>query len=158
MKRIANLSREIEIKDVSRKVPVHINKEVKLSPEFETLWNKIKQKTVYSINMNMDKLKEEAINQIKLMPVIREDRIDSEITKVDINKQGVVGVGSQIRELGAVYDFEKPSYPDFIRRLQDATQLLRKTIIEIIARSGRLHEFYVNPEEFIKQVSKILPI
>ena len=156
MKRIANLSREIEIKDVSRKVPVHINKEVKLSPEFETLWNKIKQKTVYSINMNMDKLKEEAINQIKLMPVIREDRIDSEITKVDINKQGVVGVGSQIRELGAVYDFEKPSYPDFIRRLQDATQLLRKTIIEIIARSGRLHEFYVNPEEFIKQVSKIL--
>lgn len=156
MKRIANLSREIEIKDVSRKVPVHINKQVQLSPEFETLWNKIKQKTVYSINMDIEKLKREAIEQIKAMPTIKADRIDSQITKVDINKQGVTNAGFQVRELGAVYEFEKPSYPDFIRRLQDATQLLRKTIIEIVAKSGRLQEFYVNPEEYIKQVSKIL--
>ena len=156
MKRIANLSREIEIKDVSRKVPVHINKQVQLTPEFEALWNKIKQKTVYSINMDIEKLKKEAIEQIEAMPRIKADRIDSQITKVDINKQGVVDVGSQIRELGEVYEFDKPSYPDFIRRLQDATQLLRKTIIEIIVKSGRLSEFYVNPEEYIKQVSKIL--
>lgn len=40
--------------------------------------------------------------------------------------------------------------------MQDSTQLLRKTIIEIVAKSGRLKDFYVNPEEFIKQVSKIL--
>ena len=38
----------------------------------------------------------------------------------------------------------------------DSTQLLRKTIIEVIAKSGRLKDFYNNPEEFIKQVSKIL--
>lgn len=156
MKRIANLSREIEIKDVSRKIPVHINKQVQLSPEFETLWNKIKQKTVYCINMDIEKLKREAIEQIKAMPTIKADRIDSQITKVDINKQGVTNAGFQVRELGAVYEFEKPSYPDFIRRLQDATQLLRKTIIEIVVKSGRLKEFYINPEEYIKQVSKIL--
>ena len=52
--------------------------------------------------------------------------------------------------------FEKMNYPDFIRRLQDSTGLLRKTIIEVIANSGRLKDFYVNPEEFIKQVSKVL--
>ena len=156
IKRIDNLTKEIEIKDVSRKIPVKLNKEVQLSPEFENLWNKIKQKTRYSVDMDIDKLKEQAIEQIKLMPRIKEDKIDSQITKVDINKQGIKDVGHQIRELGAVYEFEKPSYPDFIRRLQDATQLLRKTIIEIIAKSGRLSEFYINPEEFIKQVSKIL--
>lgn len=156
MKRIDNLTKEIEIKDVSRKIPVKLNKEVQLSPEFETLWNKIKQKTKYSVNMDIDKLKAQAIEQIKLMPRIKEDKIDSQITRVDINKQGVKDAGHQIRELGAVYEFEKPSYPDFIRRLQDATQLLRKTIIEVIAKSGRLSEFYINPEEFIKQVSKIL--
>ena len=156
MKRIDNLIKEIEVKDVSRKIPVKINKEVQLSPEFESLWNKIKQKTVYTVNMDIEKLKEQAIEQIRLMPRIKEDRIDSQITKVDINKQGVKDAGHQIRELNVVYEFEKPSYPDFIRRLQDATQLLRKTIIEIIAKSGRLSEFYVNPEEFIKQVSKIM--
>ena len=156
MKRIDNLTKEIEIKDVSRKVPVKINKEVQLSPEFETLWNKIKQKTVYTVNMDIERLKKQAIEQIQNMPHIKPDRIDSQLTKVDINKQGVKNIGHQVRELGAVYEFEKPSYPDFIRRLQDATQLLRKTIIEIIAESGRLSEFYLNPEQFIKQVSKIL--
>ena len=156
IKRIDNLTKEIEIKDVARKVPVKINKEVRLSPEFETLWNKIKQKTVYTVNMDIEKLKKQAIEQIQNMPHIKPDRVDSQLTKVEINKQGVKDIGHQVRELGAVYEFEKPSYPDFIRRLQDATQLLRKTIIEIIAESGRLSEFYTNPEQFIKQVSKIL--
>lgn len=156
IKRIDNLTKEIEIKDVSKKVPVKINKEVQLSPEFEVLWNKIKQKTVYTVNMDIDRLKKQAIEQIQNMPHIKPDRIDSQLTKVDINKQGVKDIGHQVRELGAVYEFEKSSYPDFIRRLQDATQLLRKTIIEIIAESGRLSEFYLNPEQFIKQVSKIL--
>ena len=59
-------------------------------------------------------------------------------------------------KIGAVYEFERPSYPDFIRRLQDSTQLLRFTIIKVIAKSGRLDDFYINPEEFIKQVSKVL--
>ena len=154
--KIDNLTKEIEIKNASKKIPVRINKEVQLSPEFESLWNKIKQKTVYSVNMDIEKLKKEAIEQIQNMPPIKPIRFESQITKVDINKQGVQDVGHQVRELGAVYEFEKPSYPDFIRRLQDSTQLLRKTIIEIIAKSGRLSEFYINPEEFIIQVSKIL--
>ena len=156
IKRIDNLSKEIEIKDASKKVAVKLNKEVQLSPEFTMLWNKIKQKTRYRVNMDIERLKREAIEGIRNMPRIKADRIDAQITKVDINKQGVKQDGFQIRELGAVYEFERQSYPDFIRRLQDATQLLRKTIIEVIAKSGRLKDFYVNPEEFIKQVSKVL--
>ncbi len=156
MKRIDNLSREIEIKDASTKVPVKLNKEVQLSPEFIALWDKIKQKTVYTINMDMNKLKREAIEQIKNMPRIRPDKIDAQITNVDITKKGVIDKGHQIKDLGAVYEYESMSYPDFIRRLQDSTDLMRKTIIEIIVKSGRLEEFYINPEEWIKQVSKIL--
>ncbi len=156
MKRIENLSKEIEIKDASAKVQVKINKEVELSPEFIALWNKIKQKTIYSVNMDMDKFKDEAIKQIQNMPTIKADKIDAEVTKVDINNKGVIDAGHQVRELGLVYEFEQMTYPDFIRRLQDSTKLLRKTIIEIISKSGRLKEFYINPEEWIKQVSKIL--
>lgn len=68
IKRIDNLSREIDIKNLNEKIPVKINKEIQLSPEFEELWNKIKQKTIYTINMDIDKLKNEAIEQIKNMP------------------------------------------------------------------------------------------
>lgn len=156
IKRIDNLSREIEIKDIHKKVPVKLNKEVELSDEFKELWDKIKQKTVYTINMDMDKFKKEAIEKIKSMPKIRAEKIEGQITKIDINKQGVQDKGHQFKEYGAVYEYEQPSYPDFVRRLQDATQLLRKTIIEVIAKSERLEEFYINPEIFIKQVSNIL--
>lgn len=156
MKRIDNLSREIEIKDAAKKIPVKLNKKVQLSPEFTTLWNKIKQKTVYTINMDMDKFKKEAIEQIQKMSYIRPDKIDAQITNVDITRQGIKDIGHQVRELGAVYEFDTMDYPDFIRRLQDSTDLLRKTIIEIVSKSGRLKEFYDNPEEWIKQVSKIL--
>ena len=156
MKRIDNLSREIEIKDASTKVPVKLNKEVQISPEFRDLWDRIKQKTVYTVNMDLNKLKKQAIEEIQNMPRIRPDKIDAQITNLDITKKGVVDNGHQIKELGSVNEYEQMSYPDFVRRLQDSTELLRKTIIEIVAKSGRLHEFYINPEEWIKQVSKIL--
>ncbi len=156
VKRIDNLSREVEIRDASTKIPVKLDKEVELSPQFIALWDKIKQKTVYTINMDMDKLKREAIEKIKDMSSIKADRIDSQITNIDITRQGVIDAGHQVRDLGLVYEFEKMTYPDFIRRLQDSTGLLRKTIIEIVSKSERLKDFYVNPEEWIKQVSKIL--
>ena len=156
MRRIDNLSREIEIRDASVKVPVKIDKEVILSPDFITLWNKIKQKTIYTINMDMDKLKKEAIEKIKDMPRIKANKISAQINEVDITKQGVIDVNCKVRDLASIDEFEKTTYPDFIRRLQDSTGLLRRTIIDIISNSGRLKDFYINPEEWIKEVAKIL--
>lgn len=156
IKRIEKLSKEIEIKDASTKIEVKLNKDVQLSPEFIALWDKIKQKTVYTVNMDMDRLKKEAVEQIKNMPTIKAEKIDVQITNVDITRQGVKDAGHQVKELGGVYEFEQMTYPDFIRRLQDTTGLLRKTIIDIVGKSNRLKEFYINPEEWIKQVSKIL--
>lgn len=156
IKRIEKLSKEIEIKDASTKIEVKLNKDVQLSPEFIALWDKIKQKTVYTVNMDMDRLKKEAVEQIQNMPTIKAEKIDVQITNVDITRQGVKDAGHQVKELGGVYEFEQMTYPDFIRRLQDTTGLLRKTIIDIVGKSNRLKEFYINPEEWIKQVSKIL--
>lgn len=156
IKRIEKLSKEIEIKDASTKIEVKLNKDVQLSPEFIALWDKIKQKTVYTINMDMDRLKKEAVEQIQNMPTIKAEKIDVQITNVDITRQEVKDAGHQVKELGGVYEFEQMTYPDFIRRLQDTTGLLRKTIIDIVGKSNRLKEFYINPEEWIKQVSKIL--
>ena len=156
-KRIERLSLDIEIKDAFEKVPVKINKEVELSPEFQSLWNKIKQKTVYTVNMDLDKLMREAIEGVKNMPKIKADRIDVEFNTLTISNQGISGKNKNPKQLGKVNEFEVVhNYPDFIRRLQESTQLLRKTIVEIIAKSGRLSDFYENPEEFIKQVSQIL--
>lgn len=155
--RVVKLSREIEVRNANEKIEVKINKDVQLSDDFINLWNKIKQKTMYSVNMDINRLKDDAITGIKNMPRIKADQIDGEIYQVDLTNKGVEAKQApKLNQLGKIDEFEKVSFPDFIRRLQDSTGLLRKTIIEVIAKSGRLQDFYVNPEEWIKQVSKIL--
>ena len=106
--------------------------------------------------MNIDKLKKETKDAIFIMPSITPDRIDGTITKADITKAGVVSDGSHEKQYGAISEYEALDYLDFVRRLQDDTGLLSRTIIDIIVGLGRSHDFYVNPEECICRVSKIL--
>ena len=43
-----------------------------------------------------------------------------------------------------------------LRRLQESTGLLRKTLIDILVESNRTKDFNINPELFIKNVSAII--
>lgn len=155
---IKDLSREVEIKNKHEKQKITLNNKVIQSELFNTMWNKIKHKTIYSVNLPIEEMKELAILYVKNMPKIVSENITRTRIGLDIDKSGVVlnentakyGVVAEINE------YERINYPDFIRRLQDATSLLRSTIIEIIAKSGRLNDFYVNPEVFIKQVSQLI--
>lgn len=91
------------------------------------------------------------------MPKIRKDKVDIKNVSIDITNKGVETSVTQVKNAGFTYTAdEQRFYPDVIRRLQDSTQLLRKTIIKIICDSKRLSEFYDNPEEYIKQVSRII--
>ncbi|MGI6767943.1 MAG: DEAD/DEAH box helicase family protein [Bacilli bacterium] len=154
---VKKLSREIEIKNANDKVKVNINKKVFLSDTFKNIWNRISRKTLYSVEMDLDKFKREAIDRIKNMPEIVSEKIERERTRLNISSAGVVKESTtRYGAVGDISEFDTIVYPDFIRRLQDATKLLRTTIINIIKESGRLNDFYLNPESFIKQVSTIL--
>ena len=154
---IKKLSREIEIKDANAKVKVSINKKIFLSDAFKDMWNRIRRKTLYSVEMDISKFKDEAIEKLQTMPKILPERIERERTRLNITGAGVIQEGSsRYGTVGDINEFDSIVYPDFIRRLQDATRLMRLTIIEIIKESGRLPEFYDNPESFIKNVSSIL--
>ena len=155
---LKKLSREYEIKNRNEIVEVHRNENVIKSELFNTLWDKIKRKTIYSIHLNIEDLKDSAIKMIKDMPKVEAEKIRRERVAINLKKSGVkVNEGTaKIGDLADLSQYDNISYPDFIRRLQDATGLLRKTIIEVIIKSGRLHDFYVNPEVFIKQVSDCL--
>ncbi len=146
-----------QIINAKEKVHVSVNKEVKLSPDFIKLWDMIKQKTKYSVNMDIDNLVNSAISNISSMPKIRKDKVDIKDVSIDITDKGVEASVNQVRQADFTYTAdEQRFYPDVIRRLQDSTQLLRKTIIKILCESKRLSEFYDNPEEYIKQVSRII--
>ena len=152
---VKQLSKEIEIKNKNEKVKVSRNNKVINSEIFNTMWNKIKQKTIYSVHLPLDEMKALAISYVRDMPKIESEKIRRERIKINVDEKGVTANENTIKKnsVADINEYEEIVYPDFIRRLQDSTALLRSTIIEIIAKSGRLQDFYVNPELFIKQVS-----
>ena len=153
---IKHLSREIEIKNVKEKVEVKLNKEVYLSENFKVLWDKIKYKTLYKVNIDINKLITICKYRIDSMPSIKSDLIIKSGGEIGIDYDGV-SVNEQIfgKEM-YMGDFENLSYPDLLRRLQDNTQLLRKTILDILSGSKRIEDFFKNPEVFISRVSSII--
>ena len=158
--RIKSLSRTIEIKNKDKRQTIKRNKEVFDSPEFRLAFDKIKEKTIYSVNIKIGNFIFNAIEGISNMPQVETEKIRRERSELNVTKSGVTH-DMRIREqaIGSIYDFEKPTYPDLIRRVQDATSLTRKTILEILKgthRVDRLKEFNLNPELFLKQVIDIV--
>lgn len=153
-----DLSKEIEIKNKNEKVKVSRNNKVINSEIFNKMWNKIKQKTIYSVHLPLEEMKALAIANVREMPKIESEKIRRERIKINIDEKGVTANENTIKKnsVADINEYDNIVYPDFIRRLQDSTDLLRKTIIEIITKSGRLQDFYKNPELFIKQVSQAI--
>jgi len=55
-----------------------------------------------------------------------------------------------------VYDARDYELPDVLGYLQNETKLTRRTLVEIMIRSGRLEDFKRNPQKYIEQVSVII--
>ena len=155
---IEKLSRDCMPKNAKERVKVNRNDKVINSEVFNEIWTRINQKTIYSVNLPIDEMKSAAIEYIRNMPAIKKERIGSRTVALGLEKEGVVAKdgGAVQKTIATFEEYETPNYPDFIRRLTDATQLLRGTIIDILAKSGRLNDFYNNPEVFIKQVSRLI--
>lgn len=77
------------IRDASKEVTVKLKKQAILSPEFQEIWNRIKQKTTYRVQFDLEKLIENSIKEIKEMPAIGAARLVSQSASVNIQKSGV---------------------------------------------------------------------
>lgn len=142
------------IRDASREVTVKLKKQVIISPEFRELWDKIKQKTTYRVQFDLDKLIEDSVKEIKEMPPITTAKLLSQTAQVKIEKSGVYTQQSatMTQELDKNYDV----LPDILRLISTKTLLKRSTINKIIKESGRTAEFLKNPQEFYENVLEII--
>lgn len=153
---IESLSREVEIHDANEKIQVKRNKEVYLSETFSDLWNRIKQKTLYKVNLNSDEIIRAAIYDINHMPEIKANIILKAHAKLTVAAKGVEVNEDSFAKAMDIHDFETMHVPDLVRRLQDNTGLLRKTLVSILKETKRQADFFINPEQYIKQVSQII--
>jgi type III restriction enzyme len=156
MKELKHITNRLPIKDGSKKKKVKLNKAVINSQEFLELWDKIKYKTVFSIDFDSDQLIEKTITAIQKM-----NRIDK--VRIISRKDGIAtldrltGVqGSVLSERVEDYVSAQHTLPDIITELQNRTNLTRKTIVRILTGSKRLEDFKNNPQKFIQEVTKII--
>lgn len=142
--RIANARDRRELK---------FRKEVQLSEDFTSLWDKIKHRTRYRVSFATTDLIDRAVKRIKQnIEPIKAPRIATTVVEVDITDAGV----STDRQIATrVRDAEQVQFlPDILAFLQRETELTRHTLAEILKKSARLAEFQLNPQAFMAAVAK----
>ena len=91
-----------------------------------------------------------SIETIKRAPEIKALRVEVVKNKVKLLRGGIHNagiVGESATNLAGTFEL-----PDIISELQDETGLTRRTIVDILQGSNRLHEFLKNPYDYIQLV------
>lgn len=141
-------------RDASKEVFVHRKESAILSPEFMALWNKIKQKTSYRINIDSEKLIKNCIEKIKNMPDIPMAKVVTDYASVNMTESGVGNTPTHNRTQNIAVTYN--SLPDIIRLITNKTHLTRATVIRILKESERLQDFINNPQAYYEYVLDII--
>ncbi len=131
-----------------------LKKEVTLTHEFIELWNRIKPKTTYRVEFRTDDLIRRAVDAIKRMEPIEIPRIRVTAGQLEVKKGGVDSAATSVAEERV--EFGSRHVPDILAYLQNETELTRSTLVRILKESGRLSDFFNNPQRFMDTVSAIL--
>jgi type III restriction enzyme len=151
---LKKVSGNLNIKNRDDKKKVSLNKAVFLSEEFKQLWDRIKYRTTFRVDFDVDALTAKCAEEIKANLQVGKARFIYRKAKAEIDRGGVHA--QQVQETASVYESRSFELPDLITYLQNETNLTRRTIVKIINDSGRLESFKNNPQKFIEQVSTII--
>lgn len=132
----------------------HLRKQIQLSPEFQTLWERIKPKTTYRVEFQTEDLIRRAVDALKRMEPIEAPKIMVVAGQVGVAKGGVTATAMSVAE-------EKLSYgnhpvPDILAYLQNETELTRSTLVRILKESERLRDFFNDPQRFMDTIARII--
>jgi type III restriction enzyme len=131
-----------------------LKKEVLLNPEFQALWDRIKPKTTYRVEFETDELVRRAVAAIKKM-----EKIEAAKIRVTAGQVGVVRGGVTTTAISAAEEqltHRNRPVPDVLAYLQNEAELTRSTLVRILKESGRLAEFFVDPQRFMDAIASIL--
>lgn len=142
------------VKDARKRQKVSYNKRIELNPDFKILWDKISQKTRYSVEFKTEDLLRVAADKINKMAEIK--KVQIEITKRDLEmKESGVEGGRITSNRTYIVSNEQP-LPDMLAFLQRETELTRGTLAEIIKQAGRMKDFTINPVMFMSEAAKLI--
>jgi len=142
------------IRDGSKEVTVRLKKQVMLSPEFMEIWDRIKQKTTYRVQIDMDELTKACLKDFSNMPEIPRARLVSQTADIDVAYSGVTHIerGMRTQDLGEGYD----TLPDILQVIATESMLKRSDVSHILRKSGRGGDFLNNPQAFTEKAQEII--
>ncbi len=119
------------------------------SEEFQALWERIRHKTTYRVHFDNEAMLGACVKALADAPLIPRARLEWKIADIRIGQDGVEGA---LRDPGKQYTVSDNDLelPDLLTELQDRTQLTRRSIQRILAESGRIKDFQINPQKFIE--------
>ncbi|MBS0184707.1 MAG: DEAD/DEAH box helicase family protein [Nitrospira sp.] len=134
--------------------PNRLKKEVVLSQEFMALWSRIKPRTTYRVEFETDKLVKRAVDAVKRMEKIPIPKIQVSTGQVAVTKGGLTATA--VSSAQEHINHTGRAAPDLLAYLQNETELTRSTLVRILKSSGRLGEFFNNPQRFMDAVAGVL--
>lgn len=145
---------KVPIRDASKEVVVHLKKQAMLSPEFMELWNKIKQKTAYRVQIDTDKLAQNCVEELKNMPSIPKARLVTQTADIHIQNPGVTYTEREFRT--ADIEDTYSSLPYILGIISEETLIKKATVARILTESGRIQDFLNNPQAFTEKCLEIV--
>ena len=91
---IIHKSQRVQIRDKAKEVSVELQKDVTLDPAFQALWDRIRQRTRFQVEVDSGKLIEHAIEAVDGMLAVRPPQVTSERASLGIDDAGVSAEGT----------------------------------------------------------------
>jgi type III restriction enzyme len=74
--------------------------------------------------------------------------------ELEINNKGVLSKETKRESIKSNYF--QTNYPDIVSKLQENTNLTRKTIVEILKSVNNFDNFKLNPQNYIDRISSVI--
>ena len=144
---VSKANTKIPVRNKENEVTVQLKKQVLASPEFLAIWDRIKGRTTYRITMDENTLKKDCIDAVAKMDEVPKARVVTRTAQVHLLQSGVThSETGSIRVDDILGDNHR--LPDFLRMVDDECGFAPCTIMDILTKSGRLHNFLDNPQKF----------
>ena len=137
------------IKNKRDRKEVGLKKGWRLNEDFKALWDRISQKTVYSVRYDTQELIQDAAEAFAKTPKIAAPTFSIRKSAIAVTEAGLEATLKTAREEAVNHGGGR--IPDMVHYLQSKTELTRGTVAQILIQSGRLQEAMLNPQAFMEQ-------
>ena len=144
----------LNIKNAADKENVTLNKAVYLGEDFKLLWERVKYKTKFNVDFDVDALIKKCVDDIQQNLIVGKTKFIYGKGKTKIGRDDITS--DEVSESTHIYDVKDFGLPDIISYLQNETNLTRRTLVAILTQCGRLQDFKNNPQKFVDEVSVII--